>query len=461
METATSMNIDIEAAGPCRKRVKVTIPPVRVTEEFDKSYKNLARSVPISGFRPGKAPRKLVEKRFGTQVVDEVRQALFDAALEEALSKNSLAPIADPELDMQTVAVEPDKEVAFDFLVTVKPEFELPDLVEIEVEVGGAEPTPEDLAAALDGLRKRKATLRPVEGGSAAEGDVVTLHVHGHVGGEEIFHEESLVYEIGSRYLGGLVAQGLDEALVGQKVGAKVKAKAFPLPSNESHPLAGSEADIDAEVLEIKRPELPPLDDAFAKGFDFGSLAEMREQVSHDVRARRARERDREVEDLALARLSESVSIELPQELIDREADEVARRAAYAMQLRKEPEEEIARKASGLKEKSLQRAAAELRSFFLLDKLVEKERILVTETEVKEAVAVLAAYNEKTPEQMYAVLRESGRLGTLRNQLKEQKARARLRAKVTVREAGAGQPAAPPSTTAASRPKEEKGKKQA
>ncbi len=458
METATSMNIDIEVAGPCRKRVKVTIPPDRVTEEFDKSYKNLARSVPISGFRPGKAPRKLVERKFGTQVVDEVRQALFDAALEEALSKKSLAPIADPELDMQSVAVAPDKEVAFDFLVTVKPEFELPDLAGIEVEVPGAEPTANELVAALDGLRKRKATLRPIEDGPAVDGDVVTLHVHGRVGGEEVFHEESLAYEIGSHYLGGLVTQGLDEALVGQKAGAKVNAKAFPLPSNESHPLAGSEADLDADIVEIKRPELPTLDDAFAKGFDFGSLDEMKEHVANDVRARKARERDRNIEDLALANLAEAVAIELPQELIDREADEVARRAAYAMQLRKEPEEEIARKASGLKEQRLKRTASELRAFFLLDKLVEKERILVTETEVKEAVAVLAAYNEKTPEQMYSLLRESGRLGTLRNQLKDQKARARLRAKVKVREAGAGQPPADSSTPEPTRPKKKKQK---
>jgi len=458
-----TMQIDIEPAGPCKKRVKVTIPPERVSEEFDKSYKNLVRTVPIPGFRSGKAPRKLVEKRFGPQVVDEVRHALFDAAFEEALQKKQLAPIADPELDLHDVEVEPTKQVAFDFVVTVKPEFDLPDLGEIEVKGADVEPTAEELDLALLALRKRKATLRPVES-AVEDGDVVSLHLHGFVDGKEVFHEEGTAYEVGSRYLGGLVADGLDEALRRKKAGAKVKAKAFPLPSEEDHPLAGVVADVEAEVLDVKRPDLPPVDESFAKFWDFESVDALRTAVRGDVRSRKERDRDRFVEDQALAQLLDKVKFDLPKELIDREVAEGARRLAYEMQLRKEPQEEIAKRVAELRERRSERAALELKAFFLLDRLVEKERILVTETEVREAIAVLAAYNEKSPEQMYAVLRESGRLATLRNQLKERKARARLRARVKVVDVpgggGGGAPAAAAADEAPAKKPKKKSRKE-
>jgi trigger factor len=431
------MQFDVSEAGPCRKQVTVKIPHERVTEEFDKSYRNWTRSVPIPGFRPGKAPRKLVEKRFGEQVALEVKQTLLDAAFEEALEKNDLAPIADPELKLAEIDVEEGKDLAFDFTVTVKPEFDLPDLKGIEVSVPNADPTAEEIDAALLDLRKRRATLRPVEDGKIDAGDVVSLKVKGTAGEEQMLAEDSLPYEVGTSWLSGLVADGLDDALAGQKVGATVKAKASAPPHAEGHHLAGHELDIEAEVLDIKRPDLPEVDDELAKAFDFDTAAELTETVEKDVRAHKERERERAIENLALAELADKVEFDLPQELIEREVEDLARRAAYEMQIQKKSEEEIARKVAEVRAQRAEESAKELKAFFILDKIVEKEKVLVTENEVREAVAAIAAYNQAAPEQMYATLRDSGRLGSLRNQLREKKAREKLRKKVKVSEAAA------------------------
>ncbi len=455
MEATASIEFEIEPAGPCRKKVKVKIPPERVSEEFNKSYQNWIRSVPISGFRQGKAPRKLVEKRFGEQVAQEVKQSLVDSAFEEALNQNNLAPISDPELDVAELEAKPAEAFAFDFTVTVKPEFELPELKDIEVSVPSAEPTKAEIDAALLSLRKTKATLRPLEKGGAVQGDVVALKVRGYAEDKELFHQENVPYEIGKPYLQGLVAEGLDEELDGKSSGDIVKAKAFAPPHAEGHPLAGMDLQIEAEILDVKRPDVPALDEALARSFDFDSTDELIAQVTKDLRVRKDRERDRAVEELALEELVQKCAFELPEELIQREADELARRAAYELQMSKASEEEIAKRVSEIRARRAEESERELKSFFVLDKIVDKERILVTETEVKEVVAQLAAYNEKTPEQMYAHLREAGRLGSLRNQLRERKAREKLRKKVKVKEA----PAADMKTKAAAKKKKTTKKK--
>ncbi|MEM8885809.1 MAG: trigger factor [Planctomycetota bacterium] len=435
MSTTPEMAFSVEPAGPCRKKVSVSIPSELVTEEFDKTYKNLIKSVPLQGFRPGKAPRRLVEKRYGDQVQLEVKQTLLDSAYERALKDNDLDPIAAPQIDnVAELEVKPSEAVSFEFTVTVKPEFELPDIKAIEVSVKPATVTDEQIDEQVRDLQRRRATHRPSED-PIAEGDFVTLDAKGTADGEEIFHSEDLVYEVGTKFLGGLVTDDLDASLSGKEAGAEVTGNAYASPHEPNHPLAGMAVEVSAKVVDVKRPELPEVDEEFAKAFDFDSVEELRETVSKDVQSRLERERDKEIENLALEQLIEKSEFELPEDLIAQETDELAARAAYALQQEGKSEEEIAQKVAEMKAARAEESAAELRRFFVLDKIVDKERVLVTETEVKSAVSMIAAYNQKQPEEMYAELRDSGRLGTLRNQLRETKAREKLRKKVTVKDA--------------------------
>jgi trigger factor len=432
MSSTPEFAFSVEEAGPCRKKVSVTIPQELVAAEFDKSYRNLIKTVPMQGFRQGKAPRTLIEKRYGEQVTLEVKQTLVDAAYERALKDNDLSPIASPSMDEgATLEANPEEQLAFTFTITVKPEFDLPDIKGIEVSVGKAEPSEAEIEAEIDKLRRHKATMRPTKG-KIAEGDEVTLKAKGTSEGEDLFNAEDLIYEVGSKFMGGLISEDLDAALLGQKADVEITATAYAPPHEADHPLAGIAVDVAATVLDVKRPDLPDLDDELAKSLDFDDVAELRETVGKDVGSRKDRERNKEIEDLALAQLIEKAEFELPADLIEQEVDEVASRAAYALQQEDKSEEEIAQKIAELKAARQEESEAELRRFFVLDKIVEKERVMVTETEVKSAVAMIAAYNQKSPEEMYASLRESGRLGTLRNQLRETKAREKLRKKVTV-----------------------------
>lgn len=436
MSSTPEIAFSVEEAGPCRKKVSVTIPQELVAAEFDKSYRNLIKTVPMQGFRQGKAPRPLIEKRYGEQVAIEVKQTLVDSAYERALKDNELSPIASPAMEEGAdIDATPDAQLAFTFTITVKPEFELPDIKGIEVSVAKAEPSDAEIETEIDKLRRHKATMRPTKG-KIAEGDEVTLDAKGTSGDvdgdEPLFHAADLIYEVGTKFMGGLISEDLDAALLGNKVDAEITATAYAPPHEAEHPLAGIAVDVTAKVLDVKRPDLPELDDELAKSLDFDDVAELRETVSKDVLSRKERDRNKEIENLALEQLIEKAKFELPADLIEQEVNEVASRAAYALQQEDKSEEEIAQKIAELKAARQEESEAELRRFFVLDKIVEKERVMVTETEVKSAVAMIGAYNQKSPEEMYASLRESGRLGTLRNQLRETKAREKLRKKVTV-----------------------------
>jgi trigger factor len=255
------------------------------------------------------------------------------------------------------------------------------------------------------------------------------------------------------------VTDGLDEALVGKHEGDSVTAKGFVPPHVESHPLAGVDLALHAEVVEVKRPELPDVDDKLAAAYDFKTKDEFVAFVREDVARHKATQREKLVEDLALARLLEKTKIDLPDDLIQREGDEIARRVAYEMQLQGKSEEEIAKQVAEVRGRRAEESANELKMWFLLDKLVEKEKILVPETEVREAVAQLAAYQQQSPEQMYVLLRDSGRLSSLRNHLRVKKARAKLRAQVKVTEAAGKAPEPPRKKAEADEPAKKKSTK--
>ncbi|MEE8107094.1 MAG: trigger factor [Planctomycetota bacterium] len=435
MAPRATMQFSVEDAGPCRKKVKVNVPEEMVKREFEKSFSQISKSVSIHGFRPGKAPRALVEKRFGKDIALEVKQLLIDNAFDEALKEHELAPIDDPEMDLDAVEVDRGKPVVFDFVVTVKPEFDLPELKGIEVSVPAIEISNGDVADALKRFQKPKATLAPLEKGAVEAEDVVTLNVTAMSGGTCVLDSAEVRYEVGSKLLGDFITQDLDDALLGTAPGATVSASGYAPPHAINHPLARQALALEVELVDAMRPEFPEVDDAFAKGLDFDSQEELRDSVLKDLENRLAEARDRFIENAALAQLVEQTGIELPRSLVDKEIDDMARRAAYGAQIRGESEADIAKAIAAIRSRPVEESAGNLKAYFILDRIVDTERILVTETEVKEAVAQIAAYYGPLGDHLYAVMRDAGRLTGLRNQLRDKKARGKLRKKVQVDDA--------------------------
>jgi trigger factor len=318
--------------------VKTTVSPlegnkvklsVEVDEnEFDTAinaaYRKIAREVRIPGFRPGKAPRKVLERRLGPQVGRE--QALHDSLPEyyaRALDENDVDPIDQPEIDI--TAGQEDGDVAFDAVVEVRPEVQVPGYGSLRVTLDRPEPDEEQVDQQIDRMRQTQGTLEDVDR-PAKDDDVVVIDVTGYLDGEE---QEGLTAEDYSYMVGsGAITTEVDEQLRGAKAGDILEFEA-------THPDEDEERQLRFRVLvkQVRVRVLPEADDAWAaQNSEFETIAELRDSIRERtllVRKAQASARLREATGDALAQLVEE---DVPEALVNHEVQHRAQDFAMRLQ---------------------------------------------------------------------------------------------------------------------------------
>jgi trigger factor len=299
------------------RRLEVAVAAPDVRRAYDRAYRDLGRSARIRGFRPGKAPRSVLERLYGASVVEQVEQQLVAATLADALARAGLEPIAEPEVD----ATPPSEGQEFRYAarVEVKPAIELPDTTGLPARRPRVEVTDADVDAELEALRERNAPLvEEPEGTRAARGHVLTIDFAGTVDGKpfEGGSGKGVEAELGAgRFLADFEAQ-LEGALAGEDREVRVR---FP-DDYGSEALAGKEAAFAVHVVAVKRRALPALDDEFAKDLgDFESLAALRERIRSDLHAVRERASRAELRRSLVDALIDRTSFEVPPGLLSRE----------------------------------------------------------------------------------------------------------------------------------------------
>src|SRR6185312_9514541 len=246
----------VEQLSPTRVRINVEVPFSELEPDFQRAYKELARQVRLPGFRPGKAPAKLLEARFGREaMLDQVVNEALPARYGQAVAESEVHPLGQPEIEV--TKKEYGEELAFTAEVDVRPKLTLPDPGELKVSVDPIEVSDDDVDAELQSLRARFGTLTGVDR-PVADGDFVSIDLSATIDGEEIpgAAAQGLSHEVGS---GRLIA-GLDEALIGLSVD-EPKEFTAQLATGEH---AGKDAQVTVTVKTVKERELPEPDDEFA-----------------------------------------------------------------------------------------------------------------------------------------------------------------------------------------------------
>jgi trigger factor len=340
--TSEDIQVSIEDLGPCKKKLAITIAAERITGEFRDTYRKLGQTVPVPGFRPGHVPRALLEKKFGEDVRNDVRGTLVPDAFEKALEDNELVAIGEPELDVEAIEVEEGKELAFDVTVEVRPTFELGKFRGLEVERAPVEVTDADVEEALANVLQDRATLVPAEDGVSQDRDLLVVDAAIAVEGEEIQVEENVHYSLPSEVVLGLRVREAPEKLKGRKV-EDTETFEIELPANykdEEH--AGKAAELKLTIREIKRLQIPELDDELAQEFDFDDAEDLRDEIESSVRRRKESEADDAVEEALLDQIIENTPFELPEGLVQKELDRSVQRLRVELQMQGATEAEIA-----------------------------------------------------------------------------------------------------------------------
>ncbi|WP_433662843.1 trigger factor [Nocardia sp. CA-128927] len=423
------MKSTVEQLSPTRVRINVEVPFEELKPDFDRAYKALAKQVKIPGFRPGKAPAKLLEARLGRgAVLEQVVNDVLPGRYSEAVTASDVKVIGQPEIEI--TKIEDGEELAFTAEVDVRPELTLPDYETLAVTVDTFTIGDEDIDEQLQSLRQRFGTLTGVER-AVQDGDFVSIDLSATVDGEDVPEAATtgLSHEVGS----GQLIEGLDEALIGLAAGES-KEFTSTLVAGEH---AGKEAVIKVTVQSVKERELPEADDDFAQlASEFDTLEELKTDLRSRVERSKKVEQAGQIRDKVLETLLEQVEVPLPEAVVQAEIDAVTHDAVHgfdhdeaklaeALEAQGSSREEFDKDAKESAEKSV-------RTQLLLDAIAEAENTQVGQEELTERILFQSQRYGLAPEQFIQQVQQAGQLGAIFADVRRGKALAGVVGKVKV-----------------------------
>ncbi|HEY6111676.1 MAG TPA: trigger factor [Chthoniobacterales bacterium] len=382
------MKVEVENKPESVSTLQIELPPEEVAKEWDTIANSFARFAKIPGYRPGKAPRSVIEKRFRKEIQEEVTKKLVSKSYHDAIAQKQLRVAA--LSNVEDVEFGEDKSMRFRATVVTAPEFELPDYKNIRVQLPDTKVSDAEIDAALERLREQAADFVDVPGRGLQMGDFAVLDFDGAVDGRpirEIAPNASKNLQGGRKFWLHLAPEnflpGFCEQITGMKPGETRSVQvefAADLPVAE---LAGKKADYAVTLNEIKERVLPPVDDAMAAKLVPGkSLVDLRDMIAHDLEHQKKHEVERAKEAQILKFLDEHTSFDLPPALLRNETRRALNELVHRNRERGVPDEILKGKEKELIEGAGSVAAHRLKTNFILERIAEREAIKVTRDDV-------------------------------------------------------------------------------
>jgi len=424
-----SVKSTVEQLSPTRVRINVEVPFEELKPDFDAAYKTLAQQIRLPGFRPGKAPARLLEARVGRgAVLEQVINAALPKKYSEAVTEADLRPLGQPEIEV--TKLEDGQEVAFTAEIDVRPDITLPAFGELAVTVDPIEVADDDIEEQLHSLRARFGTLTGVER-PVQDGDFVTLDLSAAVNGEDVPEASTtgMSYEVGS----GQLIEGIDEALIGMSAGDTADFTTALLAGE----FAGQDAVVSAVIGTVKERELPEADDEFAQlASEFDTLEELKSDLRERVNRVKQVEQATEARDKVLEALLETTEVALPEAVVKAEVDSRLHDAVHPFD---HDEEKFAASliAQGSSREEFDASAQSeaensVKTQLLLDALAEAENTTVDNDELTERIVYQAQRYGVTPEEYIQQAQQANQLGAIFADVRRGKALAGVVAQATV-----------------------------
>jgi trigger factor len=391
----------------------------RVDAALDKAFKKVAAKVNVPGFRKGKVPRAMFEKRFGVEsLYQDALDILLPEAYMEAVQETGIDPIDRPEVDVQEMGK--GQVLKFTAKVQVKPEVTLGDYKGLELPAASSEVTAEDIENELNQLQQRHAELTVVEEGAAQNGDVTVIDFEGFKDGVpfEGGKAEKYSLELGSNSF----IPGFEEQIVGMAKGEE-KDINVTFPENyHSEELKGQAVTFHIVLHDIKRKNLPALDDEFAKDVsEFDTLEEFKQDIAKRLQERKEQNAQREKENAVVAKASEAAEVEIPSVMIENEVESML--ADFENRLKQQGMNlDMYFQFSGqtkdeLKVQMQGDAEKRVRQNLVLEAIAKAEGIEATDEDLNEELEKLASQFQRSVEEIRAILTANGNIESMKSDL--------------------------------------------
>ena len=394
-----SMKMEMTELGPMKRALKIEVPADEVTQRFSQAYVELNRQVRIPGFRPGKAPRAILEQRYAKTIEENVIRNIIPDFYDRAVKEAGISPVVVEIPPLDRIKVKKDSPFTFTATVEIKPTIELrdykaPNPITLKQDLRTV--SDEQVDRALDVLREQQAQLDALPAGTVlAEGDYAVVSLEGFLDGGSLegTKKDGHLHKVGSK--APLLGIEIDSHLVGKTEGDVVEI-AQPYPAGHPDPrVAGKTVQFRLGISAVKQKKLPALDDEFAKDCgSYTSLQELKDKLRGEMEKALKRDVEEAHKDTILSRLADTYQFDLPESLVERELDTIVRQKIQERQrlqgtdaARRADAEEVKQ----IREDHREAANRRVKVGLILEAIAEKEGLYVSEEDLNDEVTRLAS----------------------------------------------------------------------
>jgi trigger factor len=446
--TALKNNVTIEEIGPCKKKVVIEIPEETVKKATDEKYEHLRQEAAVPGFRKGRAPRRLLEKRFGKETKEQIKLKLLAEAGDTAIKENEIKVLRDPDIKYENVELPDSGTLTFDFEVEVRPEFKLPKLEGIEITKPKLEVSNEQIDREIEQLQKYAGVWAPRDDDGEVELDDqiianVILKAEGIEEEEKLDNIEIFVRKGG--FVGAVPVEKLDKLLIGSKAGDTRKTTVDVPKTYFREEYRGKKVDIQIDIKDIKWLKAAELDKNFLDRLGAEDEKDLREKMRDTLQTRLEQQSRTEMTEQIYKCLLGKTDFDLPLDIVADQADMLLKRQFTSLIQRGLRQEQLTEEMEKLRASSEEQAKEQLKTFFIMDKVADELNIEVSEEEVNGQIAQLAIQRGQRPERLREEMSRNGTLAQFRLKVREDKCIAKLLESAKIKEIAPKKEAKKPS----------------
>ncbi len=414
------MKTTLHEISPVKKKLEIEIEAGEVGKRIDEAYRELGKDVRLPGFRPGKVPRKILERRFGNQVMEDVTRRLVNETLPKAVEETDTFPLTMPLIENEILKV--GQNFKYSAVMEVRPQFELPDCMGLEGEKEIYSVSDEDVDAQLEEIRKSHGRLSSIEvERGIKEEDFAVIEYEGFEDGRALegIRNSSFLVKVG----GNDFHPDFEKALVGLKKG---DTSEFVVNFEDDYfqsKLAGKGVTFKVRVTDIKEMRLPELNDAFATdlGTDFQDLNDLKEKIKEELIKREEKRVDRELKMRLLKKISDGTDFELPESLVASELEAAIENIRHNLMRSGSSMEKAGLKEDKIREDLRPASAKRVKDMLILGEIARKNHISVNELELSSGFKELALRTGQEPEALRRYYETNNLVESFRQQLLEEK----------------------------------------
>jgi trigger factor len=416
-------NVEMRDIGPCKKHIKVTIERADIDRRLNEKYSELVSDAEVPGFRPGKAPRKIIERRFHKDVGNQVKAEVMLASLEQLADENDVAPLSAPDIDPSRIVIPDEGPLVYEFEVEVRPQFDLPNYKGLKLRRPVQEFTDEDVAEEERRILAPYGQLIPKPEGNAKVGDYLIADITTRDGGRLISELKEVKLRVEPRLaFKDAVAEDFAEQTHGAGAGDTRDVDITLTDAAADETLRGKTVKATLTIKDVKSLRLPELSEEFLQRFGVRSPEQLRERIRVLMQRRLEYQQRQSAREQVLAQITAASQWDLPHDLLQRQARKALARRIMEMRSSGMSEDEIRGRQRLLEQDVIRSTALALKEHFVLQKIAEVEKIDVDDDDIHDEIERIADQNEESPRRVRARLEKEDLIDALAAELIERAA---------------------------------------